>query len=51
MDELSEKIKAKRDDVEAMISKDYEDDEDLDDEELDGDEDDVEIRLLATDDE
>ena len=51
MDELAEKIKAKRDDVEAMISKDYEDDEDLDDDELDGDEDDVEIRLLATDDE
>ena len=51
MEELAEKIKAKRDDVEAMISKDYEDDEDLDDEELDGDEDDVEIRLLATDDE
>ncbi|MBE6611863.1 MAG: recombinase RecA [Ruminococcaceae bacterium] len=48
MEELSEKIKAKRDDVEAMISQDYGDD-DLDDE-LDDDEE-LDIRILETDDE
>ncbi len=45
MKELSEKIQAKRDDVEAIMSNEYDDsDDDL------GDDDDLDIRILETDD-